>query len=132
MAAELDVAARERLIEALAAGATKVQAAKVSGYSRKHIYRLLDDPAFVAAVDRRRAATTGASDRDEELALDVLRDVATNGEEEHNRVAAAKALLAHGIAKRAKAPKAVAPSAPPPLKIVDGAEAAKAWLEKQA
>lgn len=130
VAAEMDVDARDRALQALAAGATIVAVSKASGYSRVHVYRLLQDPKFVEELERRKAdvATVGAED--EKLALETLRELADGAEEERDRIAAAKALLAHVQQRRIKPVKA---AEPPQIKIVPAggaAEDAAKWLEK--
>jgi hypothetical protein len=131
--AEIDPAARERLLDALASGATVAAASRSAGYARGHVYRLLDDEAFAAELEQRRAAVgSSPASPDEALALGVLREVAQDARaEDRDRVAAARALLGHAAATK-KTPKPKTAEAPPVLKVLppeEGAAAAKAWLE---
>lgn len=97
MAAETDLDARERLVNALANGANVSDAARASGYSRKHVHGLLKDAEFCALVDERKRgrADKGERERLAGVGLRVLEEVATDKEAPHAaRVAAARALVA--------------------------------------
>jgi hypothetical protein len=158
MGAELDAVAREALVEALAEGVGVSEAARRSGYSRKHVYTLREDERFMAEVERRKAELAAAAasgekkpprllSPDEKLALDTLRAAAA-GELEGTaseimaRVTAAKAILGHeekrrgfGAAKTKPGPGAAPPEAPAqgkPFEVIDGKKAAAEWMEKQA
>ncbi len=54
MVLPIRVPARERLINALALGETFAKAARMSGYARQSVYRLMWDPKFRAEVEARR------------------------------------------------------------------------------
>ena len=108
MAAETDLDARERLVTALAGGANVSEAARQSGYSRKHVHKLIKDAEFMALVAERQRG--GSEERKSAAAtgLRVLLEVATDRSAPHAaRVAAARTLVA------LDAPRAKAPAAPP-------------------
>lgn len=148
MGAELNAIGREKSIDALAAGASVTEAARRSGYSRKHVYRLLEDPKFAAEVARRKEALAVevkavVQTADERLALESLRSILqSGGSEDKDRVAAAKALLAHvTLGRKAAKPGPAAAPQTPVIKLLDAktgdgsgdaAKAAADWLEKQA
>jgi hypothetical protein len=107
--------ARERLLAALAAGANNSEAARVSGYSRKHVKELLKDAEFCALLEeRRQAQDRGELERASKVGLRVLLEIAQDHEAPHAaRVSAARALVA-ADAPRGKpggAPKVDAPAA---------------------
>ncbi len=139
MAAELDIEARDRLLDALADGCNKSEAARRSGYSRMHVTRKLKEKDFLVLLERRRADRATAAEAaaasieaaDERLALDTLRELAEEAEAEIVRVTAAKALLAHATAKKKARPVAVTPqgASPEPLRIAPPDDTAAAeWL----
>lgn len=140
MGAELDIGARERLVEAIAGGSNVSAAAKVSGYSRIHVHRLLKDAAFLAEVGKARARVGGAEPDDMRAAKAVLVQV-MNGEVEGTapelavRVSAAKAVIA---TFQARVRQIAGPAAVPlaaPIKILppeQGKAEAEAWLRSQA
>ena len=150
MSAETDHESRYKLAEALAAGMPKAQAARVAGYARPHLYRVLKDPAFgrmLEAAQKRRAelaAATGAgvSDGDVRAAVSYLRAVVDGTEKDDDgqavkpdmvRVTAAKALIAaSGAIKRAPAKQATPEpeAAPAPLKVLSPKEAADQWRKR--
>src|SRR3954453_12164873 len=93
------------LVVALAAGATKPEAAKRSGVAVRTVYRRLEDAEFRSAVRRERDAlvqnalgrlTDASAD-----AADVLRSIAVDGDAPAGaRVAAARATLELGTRLR--------------------------------
>ena len=99
--ADIDIEAREKTIAALAAGANHSAAARMSGYSRKHIKVLVKSPEFMALVAERQRATArrvgpelvAVYEAAERVGLAALVDVAQSGENETARVNAAKALV---------------------------------------
>lgn len=147
MAAELDPDARDRLLDAIVANPKNVSAAaRASGYSRMHVYRLMKDKAFVEMLERRRAEAAKVEDdrakandpakKDEKLALETLRAiVGSERAEDKDRIAAAKALLAHhGLKVKATRPGPA--TAPPPAAVIkvlpgSGVDEAAKWLEAQ-
>lgn len=132
MAAEQDPEARERLLEELARGSSVAAAARAAGYSRMHAHRLLKEPAFAGDLERRRAERAHEEvSADEQLALEVLRAVCVSKKAKaFDRVAAAKALLAH-CAPRRLASRAPEPAPPPPIVLEGGGDdAARSWLDQ--
>lgn len=117
MSAERDVGRRLRLAQALAQGCNVSQAARVAGYSRMQVHRLVKDPEFQAEVERLRVAPAGpvaaVADHPEVVAARaVLRAIAEDPEAKAaDRVAAAKGLIQAHQARVAK-PTGVAPSEP--------------------
>lgn len=116
MAGDVDATAREKLMRALLEGQNNSQAARTSGYSRKHVKELLHNPAFARELERRKAAQKPdpVSDADleeakrlEALALETLERVAKEGGQA-SEVAAAKELRVK--AKELRAAKPAAPS----------------------
>lgn len=111
MAGDVDPTAREKLMQALLEGQNNSEAARTSGYSRKHVKDLVKQPAFVRELERRREALppTPATDPDELTALDAARQIVKDEEQPGTaRVAAAKLLLER-VDKR-RGPKATAPA----------------------
>lgn len=134
MAAEVDPEARTRAIEFLASGCSLSETARRAGYSRMHLSRLMKDQRFAAALEKRRAEIAASpTSPDEELALEVLREIAQDGEQIGiARVAAAKALLVHAATqKKTRRPEA-ARTPPAPIVLEGGEKAAEAWLKEQA
>lgn len=113
MAGDVNVTARELLMQALLEGQNNTQAAATSGYSRKHVKELLKQPAFARELARRREAleaTRGpyVEDADETLALAHLRKIVADETQPGTaRVQAAKELRA--AARDRRAPAKVAP-----------------------
>jgi hypothetical protein len=98
MAGDVDMNMREKLMRALLEGQNNSEAARSSGYSRKHVKELVKQPAFARELDRRRAAmpvqAPGEVDPDEEKALQACREIVDDAEQPGTaRVAAAKALF---------------------------------------
>lgn len=109
MGAEVDLAARERVLAALAGGANNTEAARVSGYSRKHVKYLLNDPAFVAELAARRAKDDPDADSAPAIGRRVLISIAQDESMPPSaRVNAAKALLAAGVPKARSAARVAA------------------------
>lgn len=102
VSAELDAEGRSKLIAALAAGSSISQAAKASGYHYRHAHRLAHDPDVLRQVAEARSK--GEAEHAEVIkARAVLLDIATSGERDSDRVAAARALIAaHQTRVRAK------------------------------
>lgn len=94
MAADVDVEAREKLISALAAGSNHSEAARLSGYSRKHVKTLVKDPSFMALVQERRDQAGVDTSEAVRVGMATLLEIARGGENEAARVSAAKALVA--------------------------------------
>ena len=114
MAGDVDATAREKLMRALLEGQNNSQAARTSGYSRKHVKELLHNPAFARELERRKAAKKSepVSDADlaeaqrlEDLALETLERVAKEGGQA-SEVAAAKELRVKAKELRGKTPQA--------------------------
>lgn len=55
MKAAINVAARLRVVDSLARGSSKAQAARDAKTSRQQVYRFLKDPEFVSDVEDRKA-----------------------------------------------------------------------------
>lgn len=118
MASEIDLDAREKLIQALAAGANHSEAARISGYSRKHVKTLVKDPGFMGLVAERREKAGADFSEAVKVGLAVLIEIAQTGENETARVSAAKALVAMAAPKvgpkRADPAQSVPQSGPDP------------------
>lgn len=110
MASEIDLDAREKLIQALASGANHSEAARVSGYSRKHVKTLVKDPSFMGLVAERRESAGVDVSGAVKVGLATLLEIAKSGENETARVSAAKALVAMGAPK--VGPKRAEPAPP--------------------
>ena len=144
MPAELDAEARDRALEALASGSSKAEAARRSGYSRMHIHRLLEDPEFRIALEKREAELDdeeGSGRADAREALAFLRKVVAGQEDSSKeaapglavRVSAAKALLAAVSAAAASKKPARRTEAAEIVKLPepgDDEAAAAAWRQR--
>jgi hypothetical protein len=86
------------LIAALAAGATREDAAAIANVSASTVYRRLGDPEFVAALDARRSdvveTTTARLVAQTTAAVDTLAEL-LDAEAPSMRLGAARALLEH-------------------------------------
>lgn len=117
MSAETDMEARSRLIDALAAGSNNSDAARVSGYSRKHVIQLQKDAGFMAEVEeRKRALAEGDSGAREErikAGWRVLKEIAEDkSQPAAARVSAARVLVALEAARASAKPTKEPEAAP--------------------
>lgn len=129
MPAELDPEARDKLLEALAHGENVSAAARAVGYTRQHVHRLLKEPRFAEELERRRVLATpedpaklsreAARARTLEAeAIEVLEEVARDGTEDRDRVAAARELLRHARELAKPKPHQRAAPVPPELRVL--------------
>src|SRR5580658_9633859 len=116
MAAELDLEARTRLLDALSRGMSQRKAADHAGYSHARVKQLLQTPQFLAELeDARGKLSPAVGDEDVEKARKTLLAIMAGEIQESapllaTRIAAAKAV----ISLRPK----VAPPAAPAAKII--------------
>lgn len=107
MAGDVDLNQRELLLAALLRGENHSQAARSSGYSRKHVKELVRQPSFLLELTRRQEAQDRLlpprqADPDEDLALEHLRAIVVDeSKPAAARVAAAKELRAAARDRRA-------------------------------
>ena len=130
MAGDVDATAREKLMRALIEGQNNTQAARTSGYSRKHVKELLHQPAFARELERRKAAKKSEpvsdadlaeADRLEALAMETLERVAKEGGQA-SEVAAAKEIRAKAKELRGHKPTQVSQSTHDQTEVADPAK----------